>query len=147
MRSNSLIILLIMHLHHTGWFFNWPSPEFAKCWPVSNWFQKNVKSPRLAPPPNDRKKAKERRASTTPCQDKLSGRRHFSGNKWQLAVGLLTHGQCNLSVLCKIFSKQNTKLRTSSIRGTEVHNQDSKAPPVIFITFSITLPNSTFLFN
>ena len=43
MRSNSLIILLIMHLHHTGWFFNWPSPEFAKCWPESNWFQKNVR--------------------------------------------------------------------------------------------------------
>ena len=21
---------------HTGWFFNWASPEFAKCWPVSN---------------------------------------------------------------------------------------------------------------
>ena len=20
-----------------GGFFNWPSPEFAKCWPVSNW--------------------------------------------------------------------------------------------------------------
>ena len=45
----------ILHLkwpeqRDTGCFFNWASPEFAKCWPVSNWFQKNVKSPRLAPP-------------------------------------------------------------------------------------------------
>ena len=24
-------------------FFNWASPEFAKCWPVSNRFQKNVR--------------------------------------------------------------------------------------------------------
>ena len=23
-----------------GVFFNWPSPEFAKCWPVSDQFQK-----------------------------------------------------------------------------------------------------------
>ena len=23
-------------LIHTGCFFNWASPEFAKCWPVSN---------------------------------------------------------------------------------------------------------------
>ena len=30
-------------------FFKWDSPEFAKCWPVSSWFKKNVKSPRLAP--------------------------------------------------------------------------------------------------
>ena len=22
--------------HIQGDFFNWPSPEFAKCWPVSN---------------------------------------------------------------------------------------------------------------
>ena len=22
--------------HITGWFFNWPPLEFAKCWPVSN---------------------------------------------------------------------------------------------------------------
>ena len=42
-------------------------------------------------------------------QIRLSGRRYFSGNIWQLAVGLLTHGQRNVSVLCKIFSKQNTK--------------------------------------
>ena len=28
----------------------WAPPEFAKCWPVSNRLQKNVKSPRLAPP-------------------------------------------------------------------------------------------------
>ena len=27
-----------------GGFFNWPSPEFAKCWPLSNWFQKNLES-------------------------------------------------------------------------------------------------------
>ena len=26
-----------------GDFFNWASPEFAKCWPVSNWFQKNIR--------------------------------------------------------------------------------------------------------
>ena len=26
-----------------GVFFNWASPEFAKCWPVSNWFKKNVR--------------------------------------------------------------------------------------------------------
>jgi hypothetical protein len=26
-----------------GDFFNWASPEFAKCWPVSNRFQKNVR--------------------------------------------------------------------------------------------------------
>ena len=25
-----------------GDFFNWASPEFAKYWPVSDWFQKNV---------------------------------------------------------------------------------------------------------
>ena len=35
-----------------GVFFNWASPEFAKCWPVSILF-----SHRLAPP-NDRKKSK-----------------------------------------------------------------------------------------
>ena len=23
--------------------FNWASPEFGKCWPVSNWFQKNIR--------------------------------------------------------------------------------------------------------
>ena len=33
-----------------GGFFNWPSPEFAKCWPVSNWFQKNVRVPDWPPP-------------------------------------------------------------------------------------------------
>ena len=33
----------------TGCFFNWPHPEFAKCWPVSNWFQKNVKVPDWPP--------------------------------------------------------------------------------------------------
>ena len=33
----------------TGCFFNWASPEFAKCWPVSNWFKKKRQSPWLAP--------------------------------------------------------------------------------------------------
>ena len=28
------------HLYIQGDFFNWASPEFAKCWPVSNWFKK-----------------------------------------------------------------------------------------------------------
>ena len=32
-----------------GVFFNWPPPEFAKCWPVSNWFQKNVRVPDWPP--------------------------------------------------------------------------------------------------
>ena len=32
-----------------GDFFNWPPPEFAKCWPVSNWFQKNVRVPDWPP--------------------------------------------------------------------------------------------------
>ena len=32
-----------------GDFFNWASPEFAKCWPVSDWFQKNVKVPDWPP--------------------------------------------------------------------------------------------------
>ena len=40
-----------------GDFFNWASPQFAKCWPVSNWFQKNVRVPDW-PPPNDRKQSK-----------------------------------------------------------------------------------------
>ena len=31
-------------------FFHWASTEFAKCWAVSNRFQKNAKSPRLPPP-------------------------------------------------------------------------------------------------
>ena len=30
-------------------FFNWASPEFAKCWPVSNWFQKNIRVPDWPP--------------------------------------------------------------------------------------------------
>ena len=33
----------------TGCFFNWPPPEFAKCWPVSNWFKKNVRVPDWPP--------------------------------------------------------------------------------------------------
>ena len=40
-----------------GGFFNWPPPEFAKCWPVSNWFKKNVRVPDF-PPPCDRKTTK-----------------------------------------------------------------------------------------
>ena len=41
-----------------GVFFNWASPEFAKCWLVSNWFKKKKRqSPRLAPP-NDWKTSK-----------------------------------------------------------------------------------------
>ena len=32
-------------ISNTGCFFNWASPEFAKCWPVSNQFQKNVRVP------------------------------------------------------------------------------------------------------
>ena len=39
-----------MKMKIQGDFFNWPPLEFAKCWPVSNRFRKNVKSPRLAPP-------------------------------------------------------------------------------------------------
>ena len=33
-----------------GGFFNWPPLEFAKCWPVSNRFQKNVRVPDWPPP-------------------------------------------------------------------------------------------------
>ena len=33
-----------------GDFFNCPPPEFAKCWLVSNWFQKNVRVPDWPPP-------------------------------------------------------------------------------------------------
>ena len=36
-------------------FFNWPPPEFAKCWPVSNRFRKESQT---GPPPYDRKKSK-----------------------------------------------------------------------------------------
>ena len=32
-----------------GVFFKWASPEFAKCWPVSNRFQKNVRVPDWPP--------------------------------------------------------------------------------------------------
>ena len=32
-----------------GGFFNWPSPEFAKCGPVSNWFKKNRRVPDWPP--------------------------------------------------------------------------------------------------
>ena len=40
---------LHMVLNIEGVFFNWPPPEFAKCWPVSNWFQKNVRVPDWPP--------------------------------------------------------------------------------------------------
>ena len=30
-------------------FFNWASPEFAKCWPANNQFQKNVRVPDWPP--------------------------------------------------------------------------------------------------
>ena len=33
-----------------GGFFNWPPLEFAKCWPVSNRFRKNVRVPDWPPP-------------------------------------------------------------------------------------------------
>ena len=45
-----------IHLY-TGWIFKWASPEFAKCWPVSSWFQKNVRVPDW--PPFDRKTSGE----------------------------------------------------------------------------------------
>ena len=32
-----------------GDFFNWASPEFAKCWLECNWFQKNVRVPDWPP--------------------------------------------------------------------------------------------------
>ena len=48
--------LNILLYRYTGWFFNWPPPEFAKCWPVSNWFQKTLES--QTGPPSDRKTPK-----------------------------------------------------------------------------------------
>ena len=33
-----------------GVFFNWPPFEFAKCWPASNQFRKNVRVPDCPPP-------------------------------------------------------------------------------------------------
>ena len=42
---------LTSNVLHTGFFFNWASPEFAKCWPVSiKLISKKRQSPRLAPP-------------------------------------------------------------------------------------------------
>ena len=32
-----------------GDFFNWPPPEFAKCWPVRNQFRKNLRVPDWPP--------------------------------------------------------------------------------------------------
>ena len=40
-----------------GDFFNWPPPEFAKCWPVRNRFRKNLRVPDW-PPLYDQKKSK-----------------------------------------------------------------------------------------
>ena len=45
-----------------GVFFNWAHPEFAKCRPVSNQFQKNDRVPDW-PPPHDEKKTKCLRTS------------------------------------------------------------------------------------
>ena len=50
-----MIRILLTHcnlIEHTGcFFFNWASPEFAKCWLVSNWFKKkNVRVPDWPPP-------------------------------------------------------------------------------------------------
>ena len=39
----------ILSICDTGRFFNWASPEFAKCWPVNNQFQKNVRVPDWPP--------------------------------------------------------------------------------------------------
>ena len=46
---------------HTGCFFNWLRPEFAKCWPVRNQFRKNVRVPDW--PPYDQKKSECLRTS------------------------------------------------------------------------------------
>ena len=35
--------------HIQGGFFNWPPPEFAKCWLVRNRFRKNVRVPDWPP--------------------------------------------------------------------------------------------------
>ena len=49
------IVLLLPSLASTFvtkyrvFFFNWASPEFAKCLPVSNWFKKNVRVPDWPP--------------------------------------------------------------------------------------------------
>ena len=53
----------IMYRYHVqGVFFNWAHPEFAKCRPVSNRFQKNDRVPDW-PPPHDEKKTKCLRTS------------------------------------------------------------------------------------
>ena len=43
-------LLQIFHSNVQGGFFNWPPLEFAKCWPVSNRFRKNVRVPDRPPP-------------------------------------------------------------------------------------------------
>ena len=60
----SLLTLLSVHTPYTfleqngyfglygyiqGDFFNWPPPEFAKCWPVRNRFRKNLRVPDWPP--------------------------------------------------------------------------------------------------
>ena len=45
----SFHLTIINSAYIQGGFFNWPPPEFAKCWPVSNWFQKNVRVPDWPP--------------------------------------------------------------------------------------------------
>ena len=50
-KRQPLEMLLSVQIYHclTGCFFNWASPEFGKCWPVSNQFQKNVRVPDWPP--------------------------------------------------------------------------------------------------
>ena len=48
-RSEFSFIRMPSFTYIQGDFFNWPPPEFAKCWPVSNWFQKNVRVPDWPP--------------------------------------------------------------------------------------------------
>ena len=48
---------VLRKLNVQGDFFNWPPPEFAKCWPVRNRFRKNLRVPDW-PPLYDQKKSK-----------------------------------------------------------------------------------------
>ena len=48
-RWSHLLLMKSIPLHIQGDFFYCPPPEFAKCWPVSNWFQKNVRVPDWPP--------------------------------------------------------------------------------------------------
>ena len=47
------LMLDLAILHHTGCFFHWQNPEFAKCWPVRNRFQNRSES--QTGTPHDRK--------------------------------------------------------------------------------------------